>query len=215
MRCSRCSEHVLPVVAIDIDGTLADYHTHFLEFLARWVGCEPNYGYEGRQAFRDWVQESYGIDVTTFRNAKLAYRQGGLKRLMPKYPMARELVSKLSSRTEVWLTTTRPWERYDRVDPDTREWLRRQGIPFDALLYSGNKIKELTQQVSSNRIVAVLDDQVSQLDLAAHLINASVPILRRTRFNRASEYRGSQVLNLTDAYTMINARVASWERNYK
>jgi hypothetical protein len=42
---------------------------------------------------------------------------------------------------EVWLTTTRPHDRFDRVDPDTREWCRRNGINFDGLLYDGDKME--------------------------------------------------------------------------
>lgn len=223
MRCSRCSEHVRPVVAIDIDGTLADYHAHFADFAMNWLGRwdllkHPDDNlpspYRGAEPYRIWFCRTFGTDVTTFRAIKLAYRQGGMKRTMPMYNGAAELIQRLGRRAEIWLTTTRPWEHYDRVDPDTREWLRRRGIAFDALLYSGDKINELSRQVSRTRIVAVLDDQISQLEVAANAIGPAVPILRRTRYNNDVDYSGSQVTNLTDARIMIDARIDKWERNY-
>lgn len=211
MLCSKCSAPVKPVVAIDIDGTLADYHGHFLRFACDWTNKLPwptgewARGYRGNEPFRDWFCRAFDVDVTTFRQIKLAYRQGGLKRTMPVYDGAHELVNGLREQgLEVWLTTTRPWDRYDRVDPDTRDWLRRHQIAFHGLLYHDNKLHELSERVEPERIVAVLDDEAEVLEGAAELPNAR-PILRRTKYNRDSPWSGLAALNLDDAYKEIQA----------
>jgi hypothetical protein len=166
MLCSNCSEVVKPVVAIDIDGTLSDYHYHLVQFANDWLGKRPMVqdDYDGGQDYWRWFCESFGVDRTTFRQIKLAYRQGGLKRTQPLWFYADEIVPKLQEcGAEVWLTTTRPHDRFDRIDPDTREFLRRNNIPYDGLLYSGAKMRELAERVDPPRVVAVIDDQVNIL----------------------------------------------------
>src|SRR5256885_3623561 len=126
---SECSRVVKPVVAIDIDGTIGDYHTHFLTFAEQWLAVGRNHwDYHGDENFGDWFCGRYGVDKTIYRQIKLAYRQGGLKRSMPVYSGMVELVREIGSVAEVWLTTTRPYLRLDQVDPDTRFWLERHGI---------------------------------------------------------------------------------------
>lgn len=200
MLCSRCSEPVKPVVAIDIDGTLAPYHPHFIEFASSWLGSPPKAAeYTGGERFRGWVCQAWGIDLSTFRAIKLAYRQGGLKRTMGTYPGAGDLTAGLrSAGVEVWLTTTRPHMRYDRIDPDSVEWARRNNIEFDALLFGEDKLGELARRIDPRRVVAVLDDLPWVLERAVteHL---GVPILRRTRFNTGELWTGWECGSLVAA----------------
>jgi hypothetical protein len=77
------------VVGLDIDGTIGDYHGHFLTFAAAWLGkampapADINPGLPLHRHMR--------VSKERYRQVKLAYRQGGLKRSMPVYPGAREL----------------------------------------------------------------------------------------------------------------------------
>jgi hypothetical protein len=111
---------------------------------------------------------------------------------------------------EVWLTTTRPHDRFDRIDPDTREWLRRHNIEFDGLLYSEAKIEELAERVSPERVVAVLDDQRSVLEQAEDL-NLGTPILRRTTYNAAVPWESDAVPDLDTARELIISQVDNWK----
>lgn len=147
-----------PVVAIDIDGTLGDYHRHFLTFAEQWYGrkmpdpADINPGLP--------LHKFMETSKSTYRECKLAYRQGGLKRSMPVYPNAANMVRNLRARKwcEVWICTTRPYLRLDNIDPDTRHWLRRNGIQFDGVLYGEHKYRDLVSIVGRQRIAAVLDD---------------------------------------------------------
>lgn len=212
MKCSNCSEVVRPVVAIDIDGTLGDYHGHFQEFAELWLGreMEPGFEYDGRQSHRSWFCEAFDTDATTFRAIKLAYRQGGMKRSMPPFPGAAPLVNGLRERAEVWLTTTRPHDRFDRVDPDTREWLRRNNIGYDGLLYSGDKMRELAARVEPERVCFVFDDLVETLLEAEGLFPSGSTVLRASRYNEAGPGWIFAVANLLDARAMATAHVQDW-----
>src|SRR5215469_14479212 len=90
VRCSDCHQEIKPVVAIDIDGTLGDYHDHFINFAVQWLGFgyekpRGSKAYDGSESHRDWFTRVMGVDVTTFRAIKLAFRQGGMTRIMPIY----------------------------------------------------------------------------------------------------------------------------------
>jgi hypothetical protein len=214
--CSRCSEQVRPVVAIDIDGTLADYHGHLAEFADAWIGPSARYmvdQYDGSEPYWEWFCRAFGVDRTTFRQIKLAYRQGGMKRTMP--PLAdggmtpAVFVGALRAHAEVWLTTTRPHDRFDRIDPDTREWLRRQGIEFDTLVYDDNKMQVLAENVDQRRVVAVLDDQEDVLIEAGRM--GFHPILRRNDYNKGVAWPNA-VNNLREALSVLTVKIEEWYR---
>lgn len=222
MICSKCSAKVRPIVALDIDGTLGDYHGHFLEFARKWLGYgialnsqQPHY--PGDVLFRDWFCDEYKTDLTTFRKIKLAYRAGGQKRTMPVYEYASGLsVSLAQMNIEIWLTTTRPYMRLDGIDEDTREWLRRNDIAYDHLLYDEEKYAVLNSQIDPQRVVAVLDDEVEQLRKAEGLWGSGVPILRGNLYNRAHHDTWNEAFapSLMEALELIANRLYGWrEKN--
>lgn len=217
MLCSKCSALVRPVVAVDIDGTLGDYHTHFIEFAVEWLGAQVSsdvYKYGGVPRHREWFCKTFGVDVSTFRAIKLAYRQGGHKRTMPVWQGSKDFLEAIvRSGAELWLTTTRPHDRYDRVDPDTREWLRRHGLPFHGLLYDEDKMDALHERVAASRVVAVVDDEPEPLSRAEELFGHNVPILRRTPYNRGIEAY-SIADTIMDARKMVYQRIEHFGRVY-
>jgi hypothetical protein len=147
--------------------------------------------------------------MRTFRDIKLAYRSGAQKRTMPVYAGASGLVAATREVAEVYITTTRPYMRLDNIDPDTRAWLDRHNITYDALLYDEEKCRRLARIVDSERVVAVLDDLAEHYDRAADLFGADVPLLRRTRWNRDID-RPNMVYNLLDARDLIVKRARDW-----
>lgn len=170
MRCSACSAPVKPIVSLDIDGTLGDYHGHFQSFAQNYLGRPVRQDrYDYTCPYPEWL----GLDKTTYREVKLAYRQGGLKRSMPAFTGASWLTQGLSARgAEVWIATTRPYLRLDNIDPDTRHWLERNEIHYDAMIYGEEKYQKLIEQVDSDRIVGVVDDLPEQLE---HAIALGIP----------------------------------------
>jgi hypothetical protein len=214
MLCSSCSRIVKPIVAVDIDGTLGNYHAHFIAYArSTYLGIAGSSRlpmYDGDEPFREWCERTMRVDATQFRAIKLAYRQGGLKRSMPVYDGAIELVAGLrEAGAEVWLTTTRPYLRLDNVDPDTRFWLERHAIVFDGMLYDEDKYRILAEHVDRERVVAVLDDLPEQYDAAQHEFGSHVPILRCNDYNRAVK-RPRIAPTLPMAGSAIKASIEDW-----
>ena len=208
-----------PVVALDLDGTLGDYHANFINFCRLYFGqsfVEPTVDNPGLPLW-----QFLDLSKRDYRDAKLAYRQGGWKRWMPAYPMASQLTSEIRlAGAEVWLCTTRPYLRLDNVDPDTREWLRRNKIQYDALLFDpaheedGTKYDELKRQ-AGERVCAILDDlpeMIEAADRAFHYTQVR-PIIRDQPYNRhMAPLQGIQrARDLTEAWHLIKADIAVWK----
>lgn len=173
-----------PIIALDIDGTLGDYHSHFLWFAERWLGKPMPDPQTINPGLR--LHKFMGITRTRYRECKLAYRQGGLKRFMPCYPGAAELSATIRrAGAEVWICTTRPYNRLDNIDPDTREWLRRNKIRYDGMLYGDDKYRELNRQVGW-RVAGVLEDLPELWEEAHELFPNAFVTLRDQPYNRTT-----------------------------
>jgi hypothetical protein len=133
---------------------------------------------------------------STYNQCKLAYRQGGMKRSMPVYPGAAEMIREFRSNgAAVAICTTRPYLRLDNIDPDTRHWLRRNHIQYDWVLFGTGKYRDLVRNVGAEKVIAVLDDLVKMVEQAARL--GLAVSLRDQPYNRYnSAYR--RVTDFTD-----------------
>jgi phosphoglycolate phosphatase-like HAD superfamily hydrolase len=213
--CSRCSEPIYPIVAVDIDGTLGDYHGHFLKFAADYLGRLPrkDMQYTGDRAFSNFCEDAFKISLTEYRAIKLAYRQGAQKRSMPIFYGAKDLCETIILLgAELWLTTTRPYLSLDTVVPDTEAWLERHRITYTNLLFDEDKYKQLRERVDQRRVVVVLDDLPEMLHAAEQELNSSRAVLMMGKYNTAvqSRYR----TRLTSAPTLVASLIKRWRIQY-
>jgi len=209
-----------PIVAIDVDGTLGDYHGHFLRFAEPWLGKPMPRPEDINPGLP--LHKHMHVSKATYRKVKLAFRQGGLKRSMPVYPGAQDLIKGIrKAGAEVWITTTRPYLKYDTIDHDTREFLRRNRLTYDGLLYGERKYRDLARIVSTgrtasgigSRVAAVLDDLPEMCQQATDM---GLPTLLRDQpYNR--HWRGtsdlflSRVFDMEDAAKWIDSALYWWE----
>jgi hypothetical protein len=214
MICTKCGDAVKPVVAIDIDGTMGKYHAHFLSFAEDYIGRQIAGAYTGEGSFKQWFLETTNYPEHVWHDIKLAYRQGGQKRSMPVYKGAADLCDGvLAAGAELWITTTRPYIRHDNVDPDTREWLRRNGITFDYLIYDGAKYMKLADLVDRDRVVAVVDDLFEELESADRAFGRGKTIMRRTSWNSSDDWL-PVYNNLYDIQLDVVGRIETWKREH-
>jgi len=206
MQCETCREDVLPVVLVDIDGTIANYHDHLTTFATDYWDIEsPDYRWNGDGNFEDYL----GLTQGQYREAKLAFRQGGMKRTMPAFEMGDWFVHTLNELPlEVWFTTTRPWQRLDNVDPDTRFWLDHNGFQYHRLLFDDNKYERVCQIIDPERILLVVDDLPEQYDICTEL---ELPVFQVARHHNSGvkqrrEWRGT----LLQAQTLVNVNMKEW-----
>jgi len=213
MLCSNCGEIIRPVVALDIDGTLGDYHGHFIRFASQYVGRELNSGYHGVPGFREWFALNNNIGTDEFRAIKLAYRQGGMKRSMPVFDGAQALVAEINAHdAELWVTTTRPYLSLDTIVPDTVEWLARNGMTdYFGMLFDEDKYEQLVYRVDPSRIVVVIDDLREMCDAADKAVGRRVAIMMGTSYNSIIQERRSPMY---DIIAGIGAIIDQWRVEY-
>jgi hypothetical protein len=220
--CSRCSEPIRPIVCLDIDGTMGEYHEHFIRFALGYMGQESHAAlitskYDGTEPMGVWFSHFFDTDIRTYRDIKLAYRQGAQKRNMPVRPWASNLTHLIRERVEIWITTTRPYLRLDGVDPDTRFWLHHNAIYYDHLLYHEDKYNVLATRVDSQRVAAVVDDLPEDLKVAERCFGYAATILFRAFHNRHF-WDGYGPSNIAwDGQTvkmLIDRRVDSWYERF-
>lgn len=211
MKCTDCYKDVRPVVAIDIDGTLGEYHLHMIDLAEMYFGRPFPHTYIGEyQEFSDWFAQ-FGVTKADYRQLKLAYRQGGWKRFMPVFPGAWPLLTSLRSwDVEVWLCTSRPYLRLDNVDPDTREWLERNGLEYDGLIYGEDKYERLVATVGKERIIGVLDDLPEMID-AAEALGLPAYQIARQHNQHITAHRGIRCGSLSAARDTFLKGAAEWQ----
>jgi hypothetical protein len=216
MKCTSCGTIVKPIVAVDIDGTLGNYHAHFEDFAEEYFDrvIRPGCLYRGGESMSAWAIRELGITRAAYRDCKLAYRQGGLKRTMPLFDGAKGLCERIrAAGGELWLTTTRPYLRLDNVDPDTREWLRRKGIQYDHLLYDENKYQVLHDRLTDpDRVVAIVDDLVTNISEAQHIFRWDKAMWIRTQWN---EKDGGGGIGLEGVAPFVETKIKEWIHSHE
>jgi hypothetical protein len=207
MLCDNCIRWVKPLVAVDIDGTLGDYHGHFIRFAELYLQRKLPHDYDGATEFSEFL----GMDKETYRQIKLAYRQGGMKRCMPLHVGARGIVKWLNAHdndVDIWVTTTRPYLRLDGIDPDTRFWLDHHGLHYHNLLYHEDKYKLLRERCDPGRVIAVVDDLREQCQAAAIHFGEGVAIQLATVYNSEDRWKDRQSPGKVP--DLLSGRLAAW-----
>lgn len=188
-----------PIVAVDIDGTLAGYYDHFKNFAEMYL--QRPLSVHWSRAYRGEFSEALGLDKEVYRQIKLAYRQGGLKRSLPVEDGAGDFVRGLRKRgVAVWICTTRPWNRLDNIDPDTRFWLETFIGRVDGVIFGEEKFQDLLDIVGDRKVICAIDDLPENIEKAEGLgipafikegkhnawyteVNPNVRILRNFHYN--------------------------------
>jgi len=205
--CSKCSRDILPVVVVDVDGVLGKYHEQFRNFAMNYLNVNLPRGYNGSTEYSDYL----GLEKTIYRQIKLAYRQGGIKRWMPVYDGASEFMQHLSNmEVEVWIATTRPWDRLDNIDPDLRHWLDRNKMPYDYLLYGEDKFLQLSNQINPERVIAVIEDQKPYCDEAEAIFGDVVWQPLREHTHGAAFREGRRFASWDSVLVDVEVKVKRW-----
>jgi phosphoglycolate phosphatase-like HAD superfamily hydrolase len=146
-----------PVVAVDIDGVLNDYPRSFL----RWVAT--NGGFPAETAHESIAELKAAVGPKRYLGMKDNYRESGAKREQGVREGAKVLLDDLRSNGfPVVLLSKRPYWRFYRIYADTLEWLERNGLYADAVLFHREKHRAILE--SFPKLVAMIEDDPKVAD---------------------------------------------------
>lgn len=122
-----------PCCIIDIDGVLADYPKFYYEW------CIKNFYPE--HSLQEFALLYRDMPLLSREELKKKYRQSGAKRDVTLVPGAKELLDCVRRRSalKIILMTNRPYADHYRIYPDTLEWLAKNELQFDGIIWSRDK----------------------------------------------------------------------------
>ncbi|MDI6840462.1 MAG: dUTP diphosphatase [bacterium] len=154
------------VVGVDIDGVLADYPRSFVDFINKELGT--NYTMDKVTSYD--IYDCLGIPTEIGMRIKDRYRQTGQKRFIPVIPGAVEFLQELRNLGyKIMLLTARPYPQYKRIFADTMEWLQKNGLVFDSIIFDKKKEERLVKEFGANKIEFFVDDVASNANTIARL----------------------------------------------
>lgn len=144
-------------VIIDIDGVLADYPNGFYEYCVKTF-----YPKFSKQEFAKFYKE---VPILNREAMKASYRQSGIKANLGVIPGSKELLDSIRRRSngniKVILMTKRPYSRYYRIYPDTLEWLAKNELVYDGIIWAEDKGIETLQKFKN--VMWSADDELSNV----------------------------------------------------
>ena len=152
-------------VCVDIDGVLCDSHGTWIKFLCtEGILTQPdNIDYYSLD-FSDYLpDEKRGF----YSSLKSRYRESGIKKEAILYPSAQDCLRQLSQKYQVVLVSARPIEKHRRIYADTIEWLKKNDLYYDAIMFESDKRKWVLDNL--NKVAFCVEDDPSQAQRLANV----------------------------------------------
>lgn len=112
------------IFSFDIDGTLTEYPTHWMNYLNRL----------NKSNFKNVNQAKIILGRQTYSSTKDSYRKSEEKYLLPvrsEMMEATQLIYKLGGK--VFINSSRPFENYPDMKEKTTNWLRNNNFQFESV----------------------------------------------------------------------------------
>jgi 5'(3')-deoxyribonucleotidase len=186
----------VPVVITDIDGTLGDWRSTFIEWLHS-------------KGIKNIIEDpvlSMNVDLdlsmlyTGYSDLKEEFESSGKYRDIEVYPDAPEILRKLQEYFNAYIitVTARPSEQYKRIWMDTWIWLEKNNIPTNQLRIGSESRIVLAHELGKTHPVIMFDDNPSLLLRGA---NSGIKCFaRRHKYNGGVTHRN---IRTVDSYSEI------------
>jgi dimeric dUTPase (all-alpha-NTP-PPase superfamily) len=159
------------LLAVDIDGVLADYVTGYSDYLFSQNMIMGRL--ENQSSYN--IAEAYGISKDVEEKAKRDFQESGGFRWLPVYSgaeatlkWARELGYKIA------LVSARPYLEMRRIHADTIFWLHNNNIPYDAIYWGKDKADIIFSNLYPIKPTWFIEDRDKH---AIELANENIPVL--------------------------------------
>jgi uncharacterized HAD superfamily protein/NTP pyrophosphatase (non-canonical NTP hydrolase) len=144
------------IVVLDLDGVIANHFPHLIKYYNEKRGTS----YPEGESYLSPI-----VGTEEYYRIKHEYIEEGMFREVPVYEGAREFVKGLKKMgLKVVIVTGRPYKQYKRVYADTMEWLKKNGIPFDAIYWTKDKA-DLARSLGITPVAFIEDEKEQAADI--------------------------------------------------
>jgi hypothetical protein len=182
----------VPIVICDIDGTIGDWRTSFIEWL-RTKGIE--YSFEDPRSSL-MIDDDLSMLYIKYYDLKEEYESSGQYRKIKLYPDSYDFLWKLKNEYNAYIIsiTARPSERYRRIWMDSWLWVKENNLPIDKLqIGTESRILLADSLIRQGRQVIMLDDNPELITRGA---NSGISIIARGHgYNRGIVHRNVRIVD--------------------
>lgn len=195
------------VVICDLDGTLADYRTSFVQ----WLQTQPGVTLKPDNSQHLYMMEvDLGLGFLRYNAYKEQFEaEGGYADLLP-YSETQNFIKRIStlSKAQVLIYTARPQQKFSHIWLDTWRWLTQQGLQDNIFALHVEPAESRIARAATLReqgcqVVLVDDDPTTALRAA----NAGVAVLLRNQpYNHGISHpniRRTDKLSSLDVETLL------------
>lgn len=145
------------VVAVDLDGVLAEYPRGWLQWLRTSDATLSSVLSDARTS----ADARRLLGARRYEECKHVYRDSGGKARLPLRPGARQLLAALrGAGCKVVILSARPYKRYSRIFADTMTWLESFGLHYDGIFFDERKHLKILERFP--RLTAMVEDTPEQ-----------------------------------------------------
>ncbi len=191
------------IVGVDIDGVLADYPYHFVNFINEKIGT--NYKPEDITTY-DLYYGCLGLPVQIVKNLKDEFRQSGQNRYIPLIKGAKDFLKELQEDGyRIVLLSARPYKKYKRIFADTQEWLKKNKLVHDAILWDEDKCERLIREYGKDNVKFFIEDHLGNANSIAKI---SKVYLINKPYNQGKTHKN--VLRVDDLQEVLQNELVRW-----
>lgn len=146
------------IVAIDIDGVLSEYPFSFVKWLIEHNHIKA--GYDTPDSVPAIIESLGGF--AQYTELKHQYRMSGAKRNAVVTPGASAFLKLLRNLGyKIVLLSARPYKKYVRIFADTIEWLNKNHLVYDAILFDSDKEDVIIKRFPQVKLF--IDDDINNI----------------------------------------------------
>lgn len=166
------------VCAIDLDDTLAKSAEHFTKIY--------NKKYPDK-TFKNKADIKKKLVLLKYENFKKYFRESGEKLNIPVKKEAKELCDFLKKEGfKIIIISARPYKLYNRIFPDTLQWLNKNKIQYDAVYFEKNKHIKILKNIPNLSFIIednpVYAKQIAEQNYKVYLLTNKSEDLSKNSF---------------------------------
>lgn len=182
------------VVGVDIDGVLADYPDCFINYVNDKVGTdfkvEDLNQYNLYEAITD-------IPTEVMKGLKHDFRKSGELKKVGVLSGAKKFLKTLKDKGyKIVLLSARPYKEYRRIFADTKEWLDKNDLIYDAILWDEDKLNRLIREFGEDNVSFFVEDNLKNANSISK--STKVYLLDKSYNQGKTDKNISRVVNLKE-----------------